>query len=93
MGEPLGPMQRRVLIALGGVPSTEAPPTPRELAERVPETTAGYVQQLLRALHRRGLVERLGKSFTNAWCYRITEAGRTALEKAMSGTTTGDDSE
>lgn len=33
------------------------------------------------SLAREALVERLGKSSENAWCWRITEAGRAALTK------------
>lgn len=38
-----------------------------------------WATPILIALERGSLVERLGKSANNAWCWRITEAGRAAL--------------
>ena len=35
----------------------------------------------LNALETTGAVERLGKSSTGAWCWRITEAGRSLLSQ------------
>lgn len=36
----------------------------------------------LMALRDRGYVEQLGQTFTGAWCWRITPAGRKALAEA-----------
>lgn len=88
----LGPAQRLVLLALAGRPAGEAPLTPQEIAEviafrmrrRVRSTADGEnVANTLRRLANRGLVEKLGTSFTNARCWAITDAGRAALKEAL----------
>lgn len=61
----------------------EAPPDGPEIAEAV-----GWCREdatpVLNSLAKDGLVRRLGKSMTYAWCWRITDAGRDALA-AMGG--------
>ena len=38
---------------------------------------------VLNSLAKEGLVKRLGKSFSNAWCWAITDAGRAALKETV----------
>lgn len=58
----------------------EAPPDGPELSGylgwRREEATP-----VLNALRKQGHVERLGKSMNNAWCWKITDAGRAELSK------------
>ena len=37
------------------------------------------------SLEKNGLIERLGKSHNNAWCWRITDTGRAALQERTNG--------
>jgi hypothetical protein len=88
---PLGPTQRLVLLALEGQPDDAAPPTPYEIAEivagfmgkyaghRRPTSEAEAVNSSLRSLECRGFVEKLGKSWSGARCWKITDAGVEAL--------------
>lgn len=72
--------QSQVLQFLGNRPGAYAPPTGPEIS-----TTLGHVAYWatgkLASLERRGLVERIGTSFNGGNCYRITPAGRNALDK------------
>ncbi|MBZ9807639.1 MarR family winged helix-turn-helix transcriptional regulator [Mesorhizobium sp. ESP-6-2] len=56
----------------------EVPPDGPEISEKTGNLRE-WATPILVSLERGGLVERLGRSFDNAWCWRITEAGRTAL--------------
>ncbi len=61
-----------------------------ELAEAVAErpcTTAAAASALI-TLERRGLVEAVGRSFSHARTWAITEAGEAALERQPCGTRT-----
>lgn len=93
-GDRLGKSQREVLRALTRF-DAGLPPTAGEMADFIARTERRHIDvgACLRRMASKGWVERTGSAFNGAWCYRITEAGRTALEEAMSGTTTGDDSE
>jgi DNA-binding MarR family transcriptional regulator len=71
--------QQRVLRALNGRWGTSATPTGPEISDYLGH--AGYwASGKLASLERRKLVERLGQSSTGGICYRITPAGRQALE-------------
>lgn len=71
--------QRQVLNYLARRKEFDGPPTGPEISGdlgHVPYWSAGKIA----SLEKRNLVERLGVSFTGGNCYRITPAGRAALE-------------
>lgn len=57
----------------------ESPPDGPDISEMT-RNPREWATPTLNSLERSGLVERLGKSVNNAWCWRITDAGRAALE-------------
>lgn len=57
----------------------EYPPDGPEISDGT-RNPREWATPILISLERGGLVERLGKSANNAWCWRITPAGRAALE-------------
>lgn len=51
----------------------------KRVGDRVGLRSSKWSASGLMALRDRGYVEQLGQTFTGAWCWRITEAGRRAL--------------
>lgn len=70
--------QGRVLRALT-TRWSECPPTGPEISDYLGHV-AYWASGKLASLVKRGLAERLGQSSTGGNCYRITPAGRSALE-------------
>lgn len=60
----------------------KCPPDGPEIAEKL-KWFSEQATPVLNSLAKTGLVERLGKSFNNAWCWRITDAGRAALKETL----------
>jgi hypothetical protein len=56
----------------------ESPPDGPEISEYTGNLRE-WATPILVSLEKQGLVERLGKSDVNAWCWRIKPAGRLAL--------------
>lgn len=89
------PLERQTLIALAVYPVDEAPMTAAEISDKVAVmrglgpwqrkriTETENTATRLRKLMGKGWVERTGKSTTNAWCWRLTEAGAAALTDEM----------
>lgn len=56
----------------------DSPPDGPEISEYTGNLRE-WATPILVSLEKGGLVDRLGKSFNNAWCWRITAQGRLAL--------------
>ena len=73
--------QRDVLGYLEGFDTDrDGCPSSPEIRDGLGRGVMRPVNTPLAALRARGLVERMGQSFTGAWCWKITPAGRAALE-------------
>ncbi|WP_119256253.1 MarR family winged helix-turn-helix transcriptional regulator [Shinella zoogloeoides] len=72
--------QARVLSYLARRKEDDGPPSGPEISKALGHPSY-WAAGKLSSLERRGLVERLGTSFFGGNCYRITPAGRNALDK------------
>ena len=54
-------------------------PSGPEVSEMLGHRSKAWASDKLKSLARYGLVERMGQTFTGAWCFRITDAGRASL--------------
>ena len=76
--------QRQVLgvLARYDYAIDSAPSTP-EISRRLRKRFDDWARGKLVAMEKRGLVERLGTTFSNGQCWSITKAGRRALSAAQ----------
>lgn len=72
--------QTRVLRYLAVGKGDDGPPSGPEISKALGHA-AYWASSKLSSLERRGLVERLGTSFWGGNCFRITPAGRNALDE------------
>lgn len=72
--------QRLILSRLARLKESECPPTGPEISEALGHASY-WASGKIASLEKRGLVERLGQSFTGGNCFRITPAGRASLSK------------
>lgn len=81
MGE-LTKAQLAVLSKLAARDTTkDGCPSGAELSRMMGHRLKDWATPKLKALEKRGFVEKMGVTFDNARCWAATEAGRAALEK------------
>ncbi|KNY16925.1 hypothetical protein AKG11_11420 [Shinella sp. SUS2] len=72
--------QSRVLRYLARRKEYDGPPAGPEISKALGHSVR-WASGKISSLEKAGLVERLGTTFSSGVCYRITPAGRAALEK------------